>query len=105
MIVKFVFVSELVANELLGTAHGQVALKAVQRFLSHNPEWVGQTIGAGLAPETEAGGPGVGAEHRIIPWGYSVYRQTNSHDMINNIGGVNIASVMSYSIDWEAAYR
>ena len=44
-------------------------------------------------------------ERRIIPWGYSVYRQTHCHDMINNIGGVNIASVMSYSIDWEAAYR
>ena len=45
LIVKFVFVSEMVTAELLSTAHGQVALKAVQRFLSHNPEWVGQTIG------------------------------------------------------------
>ena len=35
----------MVTAELLSTAHGQVALKAVQRFLSHNPEWVGQTIG------------------------------------------------------------
>ena len=66
IVLSSVLFSEMVTNELLATAHGQLALKAVQRFLSHNPEWVGQTIGAGLAPETEAGGPGVGAEHREI---------------------------------------
>ena len=34
--------SEMLANELLSSLHGQVALKAVHRFLTHNPEWVGQ---------------------------------------------------------------
>ena len=33
------------------------------------------------------------------------YRQTACHDMITNVGGVNINKVMSYNIDWEAAYR
>ena len=33
--------------------------------LSHNPEWVGLTIGAGLSPETEDQGAGGGAEHRV----------------------------------------
>ena len=32
------------------------------RFLSHNPEWLGQTLGAGLAPESEEQGAGVGAQ-------------------------------------------
>ena len=32
----------MLANELLSSLHGQVALKAVHRFLTHNPEWVGQ---------------------------------------------------------------
>ena len=34
--------SEMLANELLSSLHGQVALKAVHRFLTHNAEWVGQ---------------------------------------------------------------
>ena len=34
-----------------------------------------------------------------------MYRQTNSYDMITNIGGVKLSSIMSYSIDWEAAFR
>ena len=42
---------------------------------------------------------------QILPWGYSLYRQTNSYDMITNVGGVKLSSIMSYSIDWEAAYR
>ena len=54
--------SEMLANELLSSGHGQVSLQAVHRFLSHNPEWLGQTIGAGLAPETEEQGTGIGAQ-------------------------------------------
>ena len=36
-----------------------------------------QTLGAGLGPDKEEGGTG-GVEHKIIPWGYSVYRQVPS---------------------------
>ena len=32
-------------------------------------------------------------------------RQTASYDMITNCGGVNVNNAMSYSIDWEAAFR
>ena len=94
----------MLANELLSSAHGQVALRAVHRFLTHNAEWVGGTVGAGLCQDKEEGGGG-GAEHKIVPWGYCVYRQTHSHDMITNIGGVKLSQVMGYTIDWEAAYR
>ena len=41
--------SEMLANELLSSLHGQVALKAVHRFLTHNPEWVGQVSRAECA--------------------------------------------------------
>ena len=112
----------MLSNELLSELHGQVSLNAVHRFMSHNPEWVGQTIGAGLGPESEEGAGGAGAAHNILPWGYSVYRrvtrgmlvmlshvtlhrQTASHDMITNCGGVNVNNAMTYSIDWEAAFR
>lgn len=94
----------MLSNELLSSAHGQVALRAVHRFLTHNAEWVGQTLGAGLCQDREEGGGG-GADHKIVPWGYCVYRQTHSHDMITNIGGVKMSQVMGYTIDWEAAYR
>ena len=57
----------MVATELLSTGHGQLALKAVHRFISHNPEWVGLTIGAGLAPETEEHGSGLGADYKVRP--------------------------------------
>ena len=78
-----------------------------------------QTLGAGLGPDREEGGTG-GVEHKIIPWGYSVYRQVPSvapchesrvvlqtpcHDMVTNLGGVTITQAMSYAIDWEAAFR
>ena len=56
----------MVATELLSTGHGQLALKAVHRFISHNPEWVGLTIGAGLAPETEEHGSGLGADYKVM---------------------------------------
>ena len=96
----------MLSNELLSNVHGQVALRAVHRFLAHNPEWVGQTVGAGLGPESEDGAGGAaGVEHKIVPWGYCMYRQTASHDMISNVGGINIGAVMSYTIDWEAGYR
>ena len=101
------FFSEMLSNELLSSVHGQNALRAVHRFLTHNPEWLGNTIGAGLSQEREEGGGsgGGGADHKIVPWGYCVYRQTHSHDMITNVGGVSITQIMGYSIDWEAAYR
>ena len=103
---NFNFHSEMLANELLSNTHGQTALRAVHRFLAHNHEWVGQTIGAGLGPESEEGvGVAVGVAHGIIPWGYCLYRQTPCHDMISNIGGVNIKNIMSYNIDWETGYR
>ena len=41
--------------------------------MTHNPEWLGQTVGAGLGPDSEEGA-GAGAVHTILPWGYSVYR-------------------------------
>ena len=41
--------------------------------MTHNPEWLGQTVGAGLGPDSEEGA-GAGAVHNILPWGYSVYR-------------------------------
>ena len=63
----------MLSNELLSELHGQVSLNAVHRFLTHNPEWLGQTIGAGLGPDSEEGA-GAGAVHNIVPWGYSVYR-------------------------------
>ena len=94
----------MLSNELLSELHGQVSLNAVHRFMTHNPEWLGQTIGAGLGPDSEEGA-GAGAVHNIVPWGYSVYRQTASHDMITNCGGVNVNNAMSYAIDWEAAFR
>ena len=59
----------MLSNELLSELHGQVSLNAVHRFMSHNPEWVGQTIGAGLGPESEEGAGGAGAAHNILPWG------------------------------------
>ena len=97
-------VSEMIANELLAEAHGQVALKAVHRFLACNAEWAGNAIGAQLAQETEEGS-GQGVEHKIVAWGYSVYRQTDSYDMVNNIGGVKFSQVMGYGIDWEAGLK
>ena len=38
-------ISEMVAKELLAEPHGQVAMKAVHRFLAYNAEWVGQVVG------------------------------------------------------------
>ena len=52
----------MLSNELLSELHGQVSLNAVHRFMSHNPEWVGQTIGAGLGPESEEGWTNVSVE-------------------------------------------
>ena len=85
----------MLSNELLSELHGQVSLNAVHRFITcfiiflldiiiitipdytrfmtHNPEWLGQTVGAGLGPDSEEGA-GAGAVHNIVPWGYSVYR-------------------------------
>ena len=60
-----VMFSEMVATELLSTRHGQEALKAVHRFVSHNPEWVGQTCCAGLSPETEDQSSGLRAEYKV----------------------------------------
>merc|ERR1711892_60219 len=58
----------------------------------------------GLVQGTEEGSGG-GVEHKIVAWGYSVYRQTDSHDMVSNIGGVRFTHVMGYPIDWEAGLK
>lgn len=53
-------------------------------------------VGAGLVPEQEEGAAAGAADHQITPWGYSVYRQTDTHDMIRHF-------VQQHPRPWEHA--
>jgi hypothetical protein len=49
-----------------------------------------QVVGAQLSPETEEeGGTGTGDVHKMNPWGYLVYKNTQNINMINFIGSVS----------------
>jgi hypothetical protein len=56
-------------------------------------------VGAQLSPETEEeGGTGTGDVHKMNPWGYLVYKNTQNINMINFIGSVSSDFTVLFSL-------